>query len=223
LLKLNIAIDGPAGAGKSTIAKIVSQELGILYIDTGAMYRTVAYKALKEGISFSESQEIAKLVQTIEISLSHINGEQKISLDGEDVTNLIRLPEVSMGASDVAAVTEVRVKMVELQRKIAEENSVVMDGRDIGTFVLPNANLKIYLTATVEERAQRRYIEMVSKGITDSTLKEVMNDIQNRDFKDMNRAIAPLKKADDALELDTTGLSVTEVAKKIISLVRDLK
>lgn len=221
--KLNIAIDGPAGAGKSTIAKMVSQALGTLYIDTGAMYRAVALKSLREGINVKDVQKIAQLVQNIEISLNHIDGEQRIYLDGEDVTGQIRLPEVSMGASDVSAVYEVRMKMVELQRKIAEANSVVMDGRDIGTFVLPNANLKIFLTAAVAERANRRYKELISKGISGLSFEEVMKDIENRDNNDKNRAIAPLKKAEDAIEVDTTGLNVSEVAERIISLVKDLK
>lgn len=221
--KLNIAIDGPAGAGKSTIAKMVSRALGILYIDTGAMYRTVAYQVLKVGIDVKNVQKVAQLVQKIEISISHIDGDQRISLDGKDVTDLIRLPEVSMGASDVAAVPEVRMKMVELQRKIAENNNVVMDGRDIGTFVLPDANLKIFLTATVEERSNRRYIELVNKGVAGMSLDDVRNDIEKRDHKDQNRAFAPLKKAVDAYEVDTTGLSIQEVAERIILLVRDIK
>lgn len=157
LKKISIAIDGPAGAGKSTIAKIISEKLGIIYLDTGAMYRTVAYKAIGEGIDDRDSSKLAAMVQDIQIELKHQGNEQQIFLDEEEVSQKIRTPEISIGASNVAVVPEVRLKMVELQREIANNNDVVMDGRDIGTYVLPQADLKIYLTASLEQRAQRRY------------------------------------------------------------------
>ena len=220
--KISIAIDGPAGAGKSTIAKKIAKELGIIYLDTGAMYRTVALKALKEGISTSDKENLTELVQNIDMRISYIGDEQRIFLDNEDVSQKIRTPEVSKGASDVAVIPEVRLKMVELQRKISDENSVVMDGRDIGTYVLPNASLKIFLTASVDERAKRRYNEQREKGI-EITLDEVKKEIIYRDKNDSEREFAPLKKADDAIEIDTTNLSINEVVDRIISLVRELK
>jgi len=222
LQKISIAIDGPAGAGKSTIAKKIAKELGIIYLDTGAMYRTVALKALKEGISTSDKENLTELVQNIDMRISYIGDEQRIFLDNEDVSQKIRTPEVSKGASDVAVIPEVRLKMVELQRKISDENSVVMDGRDIGTYVLPNASLKIFLTASVDERAKRRYNEQREKGI-EITLDEVKKEIIYRDKNDSEREFAPLKKADDAIEIDTTNLSINEVVDRIISLVRELK
>lgn len=218
--KLNIAIDGPAGAGKSTIAKIISKNLGILYLDTGAMYRAVALKALREGIDTLDRESLASMVENINIDIVYKCNEQRVFLDGEDVSEKIRTPEVSKGASDVAVVPEVRLKMVELQRKIADENDIVMDGRDIGTYVLPNANLKVFLTASVEERARRRYNEQIEKGISGISLEDVKRDIEYRDKNDSSRAFAPLSKADDAIEVDTTNLTIEEVANKIISLIK---
>lgn len=220
LKKISIAIDGPAGAGKSTIARMISEALGIIYLDTGAMYRTVALKAIREGIETTDSEKLALLVKDIDIKIQYNGSVQHIFLDGEDVSQDIRTPEVSIGASNVAVVPEVRLKMVELQREIARSNSVVMDGRDIGTYVLPCADLKIFLTASVEERARRRYEEHVQKGITGASLEEVMKDIEYRDKNDSSRAFAPLCKADDAVMVDTTGLSVEEAAEKIMSIVK---
>lgn len=217
--KLNIAIDGPAGAGKSTIAKIISKKLGIIYLDTGAMYRAVALKAINEGINTRDAAALEKLAQNIDISIIYQDSVQLVLLDGNDVSGQIRTPEVSKGASDVSAVPAVRLKMVELQRNIAKNADVVMDGRDIGTFVLPDASLKIFLTASIDERAKRRYEEQLSKGMTGILLDEVKKDIEYRDKNDSERAFAPLSKAQDAIEVDTTNSSIDEVVSKIISYV----
>lgn len=219
--KINIAIDGPAGAGKSTIAKQVSKALGIIYIDTGAMYRAVALKAIREGINTNDREMLSQLVKNIDIEIRHIGMEQHIFLDGEDVTSKIRTPEISIGASNVAAIPEVRIKMVELQRNIAAGNSVVMDGRDIGTYVLPDAELKIFLTASADERARRRYQEQIEKGMADISFDEVKKDIEYRDKNDAGRDFAPLAKAADAIEIDTTSMTVEQVAEKIISYVKE--
>lgn len=218
-----IAIDGPAGAGKSTIAKILSKTLGILYLDTGAMYRAVALKAIREGIDTKDREGLAKMVQKIDLKISFSNNVQRVLLDNEDVSDKIRTPEVSVGASDVAVVPEVRYKMVELQRQIAEKNDVVMDGRDIGTYVLPDANYKFFLTASVEERAKRRYIELLEKGVTGITIEDVQKDIEYRDKNDSSRKLAPLAKADDAIEIDTTNHTIDEVAEILIGYIKDKK
>ncbi len=215
-----IAIDGPAGAGKSTIAKIISRSLGIIYLDTGAMYRTVALKAINEGIDTRDAEKLAQIVGSIDIRIEYRGSEQLIFLDSEDVSKKIRTPEVSIGASNVAVVPAVRVRMVELQREIARNNSVVMDGRDIGTYVLPNARYKFFLTASVEERARRRFAEQQDKGMKDITFEEVLNDIVYRDKNDSTRDFAPLSKAEDAVLLDTTSMSVEEVAHKILSVIK---
>lgn len=220
--KISIAIDGPAGAGKSTIAKMIAKALGIIYLDTGAMYRTVALKAINEGIDTLDSERLSMLVKDINIKIICNDSEQQIFLDGNDVSRMIRTPEISIGASNVATIPEVRLKMVELQREIAAKDSVVMDGRDIGTYVLPNANLKVFLTASLEERAKRRYSEQLQKGITSINLEDVMKDIEYRDKNDSSRAFAPLSKAEDAVEIDTTKLSIKEVAQKIMSLAAAL-
>ncbi len=219
--KVNIAIDGPAGAGKSTIARIVSETLGFIYLDTGAMYRAVALKAIRQGVNTRDLKALAELVESIDIRIFYAGNEQRILLDNKEVTQEIRAPEISIAASDVAAVPEVRIKMVELQRDIAKTNDVVMDGRDIGSYVLPDADVKIYLTATVEARAQRRFNEQADKGIKDASIEEVMKDIEYRDRNDSTREFAPLVKAGDAVEIDTTHMSVREVANKIISLIKE--
>ncbi|WP_010250149.1 (d)CMP kinase [Acetivibrio cellulolyticus] len=220
--KIAIAIDGPAGAGKSTIAKLVSKKLKIVYLDTGAMYRTVALKAIRENVDTLDREKLSKLIERINIKVEYIGEDQRIYLDDEDVSDLIRTPEVSIGASNVAVIPEVRIKMVELQREIAQKCSVVMDGRDIGTYVLPNATLKIFLTASIEERAKRRYNEQLLKGITDVSFDDVKKDIEYRDKNDSSRAFAPLAKADDAIELDTTIMSIDEVAKKILEQIEGI-
>ena len=217
-----IAIDGPAGAGKSTVAKSISRQLGIIYLDTGAMYRTVALKAIRTGTDTRDAKRLTALVGNIDIRIEYIGNEQRLFLDGEDVTAMIRTPEVSIGASDVSAVPAVRLKMVDLQRAIALKNDVVMDGRDIGTYVLPEAKYKFFITASLEERAKRRFAEMLSKGVSGVTLDEVMNDIAYRDKNDSTRAFAPLSKAPDAFEIDTTGMGPQQVVDKILGRVNKI-
>jgi cytidylate kinase len=212
---LNIAIDGPAGAGKSTIAKEIARRLGFIYLDTGAMYRAFALKALNQGISPKDIEGIVSLISKTEIDIHYKDGHQIIMLDGKDVTNEIRTPQVSESASDVAAIPEVRLMMVRLQRKIAEQNDVVMDGRDIGTYVLPDANRKFFITASTEERAYRRWLEQKEKGYN-ASLEVVRKEIEKRDYNDSNRSFAPLRKAEDAILIDTTHLNVEEVIELIL-------
>ena len=211
-----IAIDGPAGAGKSTIAKIVSKKLGFIYVDTGAMYRSAALFFLKKGVDLSDEKVCSGLVDEIDISLKYEDGAQKVILNDEDVTGQIRTEEVSNSASKTAVYPAVRAKLSALQKKIAEENDVVMDGRDIGTVVLPNAFLKIYLTASVECRAERRYKEMLEKGEAPD-LETIKEDIRDRDYRDMHRSEEPLKKADDAVEIDSSDMTIDEVADAILN------
>lgn len=211
----SIAIDGPAGAGKSTIAKKVSANLGFIYLDTGAMYRTVALKAIKNNIDTKCQDGLAQIIENIDITISHDNNSQRIFLDGDDVSEAIRTAEVSVGASNVAVCKEVRLKLVDLQRKIAANQDVVMDGRDIGSYVLPKANLKIFLTASIEERARRRYEELTQKG-QQVALEEVKADMIYRDNNDSSRAFAPLVKVKDAIEIDSTYLTIEEVVEKIM-------
>lgn len=217
-LKLVVAIDGPAGAGKSTVAKLVAQELHLVYIDTGAMYRAVAWKVLyqKKGVTTAAIEEVVK---DIDVRLYYEGGRTRVFVDGKEVTDEIRTPEVSHIVSKVASLALVREKMVELQRKMAESGSVLMDGRDIGTNVLPNASVKIYLTASIEERAKRRAKELLEKGHAVSEA-DVEKEIAARDKADMEREISPLRQADDAVLLDTTGLSIKEVVSRILSLCR---
>ena len=217
-LKLVVAIDGPAGAGKSTVAKLVAQELHLVYIDTGAMYRAVAWKVLhqKKGVTTAAIEEVA---QDIDVRLYYEGGRTRVFVDGKEVTDEIRTPEISHIVSKVASLALVREKMVELQRKMAESGSVLMDGRDIGTNVLPNASVKIYLTASIEERAKRRAKELLEKGHAVSEA-DVEKEIAARDKADMERDISPLRQADDAVLLDTTGLSIKEVVSRILSLCR---
>lgn len=220
--KISIAIDGPAGAGKSTIAKLLAQKLGIIYIDTGAMYRAVALQTIREGIDTQDQEKIAQLVKDIHINMELNETGQVIYLRNENVNHLIRTQEISIGASNVAKVPEVRRRMVEMQRKIAAENNVVMDGRDIGICVLPQAELKIFLTASVEERAKRRYNELSLKDNCTITLKQVEEDIRFRDFNDMTRECTPLKAAQDAKIVDTTGKSIKEVVDLILEEITKL-
>lgn len=218
--KIQIAIDGPSGAGKSTMAKLVSKELGILYLDTGAMYRAVALKAIQTGTDTKNAQLLSQMVQDIDIHITYENGQQLVFLDGKDVSTEIRTPDVTVGASNVAVVPVVREKMVELQREIAKNSSVVMDGRDIGTNVLPNANVKIFLTASVEDRARRRYDELKEKGTLKQTFEEVKRDMEYRDINDSSRSYCPLKKADDAILLDTTGFPLEKSVGIILDIVK---
>jgi len=214
----SIAIDGPAGAGKSTIAKMIAKKLNIIYVDTGAMYRTVALYCIKHGIQCTDKDNVEKILNQIEIKILYKDHTQRIFLNDEDVSDIIRTQEISQGASDVATIQAVRVKMVELQRNLAKSASVVMDGRDIGTHVLPNADLKIFLTASVEERASRRYKELTQKGI-ECSLSKIKEEIEARDKNDTCRECSPLRKAEDAVEVDTTGKTIQEVVDQIISLI----
>lgn len=214
----NIAIDGPAGAGKSSIAREISSELGFIYVDTGALYRTIALYASIHNLS--SEKELIDQLDEIEIELSFIGGIQRISLCGEDVTDDIRTPEISMGASKVSAIPEVREFLFDLQQKMAHEQNVIMDGRDIGTVVLPDADLKIFLTASADERASRRYLELKEKADC-PTYEEIRDDIIRRDYNDSHRAIAPLRQAEDAVLIDTTDMGFHEVCEEILSLIRE--
>ena len=216
-----VAIDGPGGAGKSTISKAAAKALGFVYIDTGAMYRAAALFCLRKGIDIKNEPDLAaKAVDTIDIDIDYKEDGQHIFLNGEDVSALIRTPEVSMGASNVSAIPAVRVKLVELQRNLASTKNVIMDGRDIGTSVLPNAPLKIFLTASAETRAKRRFDELVAKGET-CTYEEVLNDMELRDKNDSTRAVSPLKPAEDSVMLDTSDLSFEESLDAVLKLVKD--
>jgi len=214
--KLVVAIDGPAGAGKSTVAKLAAKKLGYTYIDTGAMYRAVAWKTLQQKADVTDAL-ILDVVRDIDVRLAYANGVTQVFVDGQDITGEIRTPEVSHIVSQVAALGPVREKMVDLQRRMATEGGVLMDGRDIATHVLPNADVKIFLTASIEERAQRRWKEMKEKGY-DMSLEELQKDIAARDKADSEREISPLVQADDATLLDTTGLSIDGVVARILAM-----
>ena len=216
--KLVVAIDGPAGAGKSTVAQLAAKELGYTYIDTGAMYRAVAWKVLQQGGEVTD-EKILAVVSDIDVDLSYENGKTTVRVDGQAVTSEIRTPEVSHIVSKVAALGPVREKMVDLQRKMAERGGVLMDGRDIATNVLPGADVKIYLTASIAERANRRYKELREKGLA-VDLADIEHDIAARDKADMEREISPLVQADDATLLDTTGMTIPEVVARIIGMCR---
>ena len=214
---MNIAIDGPAGAGKSTIAKKAAARLQFLYVDTGAMYRTIALGLLRSGTDCEDETALADALDHMEISMSYQNGEQQMLLNGENVTGLIRTEEVSHMASISSAKPIVREKLMELQQTLARENDVIMDGRDIGTRILPDAQLKIYLTASVEERARRRYKEMREKGV-EASFEEIFADIEERDYRDIHRETSPLRQADDAVFLDTSDMTIDEVVSRIVEL-----
>ncbi|MBC7958699.1 MAG: (d)CMP kinase, partial [Vallitaleaceae bacterium] len=211
----SIAIDGPAGAGKSTIAKGIAKELGFIYVDTGAMYRAVGLLCLESGIDAADEARISKEIEQLEIIIEYLDGEQQVIMNDENVTKRIRSSEVSWMASSVSVHPCVRLKMVDLQRKLAERSHVVMDGRDIGTYVLPNASLKIYLVADVSVRADRRWQELKNQGI-EKDLNQLTQEIIERDERDMNRDFAPLKKADDANLVDTSLMTIDEVIYEII-------
>lgn len=215
-MKRVIAIDGPAGAGKSTVAKIVAEKLGYTYIDTGAMYRGVAWKTLRDDKD-APDEAILRAMQGIDVRLACTESGTRVTVDGTDVTAEIRTPEVTHIVSRVAALGPVREKMVELQRAMAADGAVVMDGRDIGTNVLPNADVKIFLTASVEERARRRYDEMVAKGYA-VNFDALKDEIASRDKQDSERAISPLRQAEDAVLLDSTALTIDEVVARILEL-----
>ncbi len=219
MVKKIIAIDGPAGAGKSTIAKKLAKELHYLYIDTGAMYRAVALAAIRQGIAIDEEEKLSVLAKDCQIRLQNDGEEYRVFLNGKDVSKEIRLPEVSAVASPVSAIGGVRRSLVAQQQDMAKEGCVVMDGRDIGTKVLPQADCKIFLTASLEERAKRRFLELQEKGLPD-TYEQVKEDIRQRDDRDSNRANSPLKQAEDAYLLDSTNLSIEEVVAIVLQRVR---
>ncbi|NLT46788.1 MAG: (d)CMP kinase [Clostridiales bacterium] len=216
---MQIAIDGPSGSGKSTISKILARELEILYLDTGAMYRAAGLKALMKHIPTNDEEKLSEMISDTEIDIKYIDGNQHIFLDSVDVTGKIRTNEVSMAASDVSKCRSVRFKLVDMQRKIAGKNSVIMDGRDIGTYVLPNADYKFFLTAKAEERAKRRVAEYASKGMA-ADYEQILEDIKKRDLQDSTREFAPLKKAADAVEIDSTHLSISEVVASIKGVIK---
>lgn len=215
----NIAIDGPAGAGKSTIAKMAAKKLDFIYVDTGAMYRAMALYFLRREIDAKDEKKIAEACEHINVTIVYQEGEQQVLLNGENVNAFIRTEEVSMMTSNTSKYPAVREKLLYLQRELAAANNVIMDGRDIGTCVLPDAELKIYLTASASERAKRRYLEQKERGV-ESDLAQIERDIIARDEQDMNREIAPLKQAEDAIYLDTSDMTIEEVVTKIVSLVQ---
>ena len=221
-MSINIAIDGPAGAGKSTIARKAAAELGFIYVDTGALYRSVAYYCISAGADVSVPESVEKLLPEITPELRFIDGVQHVFVNGSDVSDKIRTPEVSMAASKVSAIPAVRAFLSDLQKKIARENDIIMDGRDIGTVVLPDADLKIFLTASPEARADRRYAELKNKPDAPA-YEQVLADIIKRDHDDSTRAIAPLKQADDAVLCDTTELSLEESVQTIIGMIKKVK
>lgn len=217
---INIAIDGPAGAGKSTLARSIAKELGYIYVDTGALYRAVGLKFSRNGADTDLKCDIEGILKKTDVTISFVGDEQRVFLDGEDVSGKIRTPEVSMMASAASAVPVVRAFLLELQRRLARENNVVMDGRDIGTVILPNAKVKIFLTASPEARAQRRFIELEEKGIK-TTFDEVLEDMKKRDYNDSHREIAPLKPAEDSIIADTTELTLDESRALLLKIIND--
>ncbi len=217
---INIAIDGPGGAGKSTVARAVAKQLGFIYVDTGAIYRAIGLKFVRTGKSFTNENIISVLPGT-ELSLTHIDGEQHIIIDGEDVSSFIRTQEISSAASKVSAVPEVRAFLLDLQRNIARKNNVIMDGRDVGTVILPNAEVKIFLTANVEVRARRRHRELMAKGLeTPDTFERVLKEVAERDKADSERATAPLKPAEDAVLVDTSDMDFEQSVQTVINIIR---
>ncbi len=217
---ISVAIDGPAGAGKSTLSRKTAENLGFIYVDTGALYRTVGLKFSRMGADTNLNCDVEAILADTTVDIRFVNGEQRVFLDGEDVSDAIRTPAASMMASAVSAKPPVRAFLLDMQRKLARENNVVMDGRDIGTVVLPDATVKIYLTASAEDRAKRRYEELLEKG-TAVTFKEVYDDMVQRDYNDMHRDIAPLKQADDAIVADTTGFELKDSLALLLKIVKD--
>ena len=212
-MSINIAVDGPAGAGKSSIARAVAEEIGYIYVDTGALYRSIALYSIENKL---DNESLVNTLDKINIRLEFIDKCQHVFLNDNDVSDKIRTPEVSMGASKVSAIPEVREFLFGLQKKIAAENNIIMDGRDIGTVVLPDADLKVFLTASAEERANRRFKEMIDSSIS---YEQVLEEIKQRDYNDMHRDVAPLKQAEDAVLLDTTGMTIEEVKQKLKALI----
>lgn len=216
---ISAAIDGPVGAGKSSIARTAAKRLGFIYVDTGAIYRAVGLYCHRRGVDLSSPEEIAALLPEIKPEIRLHDGVQRIYLNDEDVSEEIRLPEISMAASAVSAVPEVRAALLDMQRKIAAENNVIMDGRDIGTVVLPDAQVKIFLTAAPEIRAKRRYDELCTKGVH-TTFEEVLADLNKRDYDDSHRAVAPLKQAEDAVLADTSGLDFERSCELVCNIIK---
>lgn len=215
----NVAIDGPAGAGKSTIAKLVAKEKGYIYVDTGAMYRGLAIHFLDKGIQPQETEKVIEACRDAEVTIAYEDAVQHVYLNGKDISSRLRNEEVGNMASVTSAIPEVRKKLLELQQNLAKTQNVIMDGRDIGTCVLPHADVKVYLTASVETRAKRRYQELQEKG-EDCNLEEIAHDIEERDRRDMTREIAPLKQAEDAVLVDSSDMTIAEVVKTIVDLCR---
>lgn len=219
-MAINIAIDGPAGAGKSTIAKMLAKELGYVYVDTGAMYRAMAYYFLQQGIDKEDEAAINAAVDGADVTIRYEDGSQKVLLNGTDVTGSLRTEQVGNMASSTSVYPAVRVKLVALQQKLAKTADVIMDGRDIGTCVLPDAQVKIYLTASVETRAKRRYDELVEKGEPADRTK-IEEDIKERDYRDMHREMSPLRQADDAVLVDSSDMSIEQVVSAILGIVKE--
>ena len=217
---INVGIDGPAGAGKSTVARAAAQKLGYIYVDTGALYRAVGVYCLRKGIVTTDAEGVGAILNEIAVELKFIDGVQHVFLNGDDVSTEIRLPEASMAASNVSAIPSVRAFLFDLQRDIAAKNNCIMDGRDIGTVVLPNAQVKIFLTADDTERAMRRYKELQEKGST-ITYQEVLDDLRVRDYNDSHREIAPLKPAEDSVIVNTTNYTLEESIDKIVKTVEE--
>ncbi|HCS15285.1 MAG TPA: (d)CMP kinase [Lachnospiraceae bacterium] len=216
----SIAIDGPAGAGKSTIARKVAEKLSFIYVDTGAMYRSMALYFIRHDIAAQDEEKIAAACPDIDVSIAYQDGEQQVILNGENVNGLIRTEQVSMMTSDTSKYPVVREKLLSLQRGLAEKENVIMDGRDIGTCVLPNADVKIYLTASAAERARRRYKEQTERGV-DCDIKEIERDIIARDEQDMNREVAPLRQAEDAVLVDSSDMTIDQVVDEIIRIYQE--
>lgn len=217
---INIAIDGPAGAGKSTLSRMLAKKIGFIYVDTGALYRAIGLFCIKKGIAPDDAEKVCPILNEIDLKIQFVNMEQQVVLNGENVSPFIRTPEVSAAASNVSAIPRVREFLLNLQKDMAAKNNVVMDGRDIGTVILPNAEVKIFLTASAEERARRRYQEMLDKG-EKADYNDVLDKIIKRDKQDTERKIAPLKKANDATLLDTTKMNPDEVLEALISCVKE--
>ena len=219
-MSINIAIDGPAGAGKSTIAKKLAQELGYVYVDTGAMYRAMAYYFLQQGIDKTDEAAINAAVDGADVTIRYVDGAQQVLLNGEDVTGSLRSEQVGNMASNTSVYPAVRVKLVALQQKLAQTTDVIMDGRDIGTCVLPDAQVTIYLTASVGTRAKRRYDELVEKG-EQPDLEKIEADIEERDYRDMHREMSPLRQADDAVLVDSSEMNIEQVVSAILEIVKE--
>ena len=219
-MSINIPIDGPAGAGKSTIAKKLAQELGYVYVDTGAMYRAMAYYFLQQGIDKTDEAAINAAVDGVDVTIRYVDGAQQVLLNGEDVTGSLRSEQVGNMASNTSVYPAVRVKLVALQQKLAQTTDVIMDGRDIGTCVLPDAQVKIYLTASVGTRAKRRYDELVEKG-EQPDLEKIEADIEERDYRDMHREMSPLRQADDAVLVDSSEMNIEQVVSAILEIVKE--